>query len=104
MENQNNDNKIILIDDKGNERHCEILFTYQHPETEKNYVVLYPVDEMNDDCEDAIELFTYSFVETEDGSGELFCLESDEEVEMINEVIEQFYQDQMEELDESDEE
>ena len=104
MEN-NNENKIIIVDEEGKERVCEILFTYQHPETEKNYVVLYPIDEVeNEDENEELDLFAYSFVESEDGTGELFALETDEEYDMINEVIDQFYQDQMESLDESEEE
>ena len=47
-----------------------------------------------------MDLFAYSFVENEDGDGELFTLETDEEYDMINEVIDQFYEDQLEGADE----
>ena len=96
---EQNENKIVIIDEQGRERVCEILFTYQHPETEKNYVVLYPIDELDSD-EEEMDLFAYSFVENEDGDGELFTLETDEEYDMINEVIDQFYEDQLEGADE----
>ena len=96
---EQNENKIIIVDEQGRERVCEILFTYQHPETEKNYVVLYPIDELDSD-EEEMDLFAYSFVENEDGDGELFTLETDEEYDMINEVIDQFYEDQLEGVDE----
>ena len=96
---EQNENKIIIVDELGRERVCEILFTYQHPETEKNYVVLYPIDELDSD-EDEMDLFAYSFVENEEGDGELFSLETDEEYEMINEVIDQFYEDQLEAAEE----
>ncbi len=92
---EQNENKIIIVDEQGRERVCEILFTYQHPETEKNYVVLYPIDELDSD-EEEMDLFAYSFIENEDGDGELFTLETDEEYDMINEVIDQFYEDQLE--------
>ena len=95
---EQNENKIIIVDEQGRERVCEILFTYQHPETEKNYVVLYPIDELDSD-EEEMDLFAYSFVENEDGDGELFTLETDEEYDMINEVIDQFYEDQAAELE-----
>ena len=49
---EQNENKIIIVDEQGRERVCEILFTYQHPETEKNYVVLYPIDELDSDEEE----------------------------------------------------
>ncbi|MBE6130726.1 MAG: DUF1292 domain-containing protein [Erysipelotrichaceae bacterium] len=96
---EQNENKIIIVDEQGRERVCEILFTYQHPETEKNYVVLYPIDELDSD-EEEMDLFAYSFIENEDGDGELFTLETDEEYDMINEVIDQFYEDQLEGADE----
>ena len=96
---EQNENKIIIIDEQGRERVCEILFTYQHPETQKNYVVLYPIDELDTDDEE-MDLFAYSFIENENGDGELFTLETDEEYDMINEVIDQFYKDQLEGLDE----
>lgn len=96
---EQNENKIIIVDEQGRERVCEILFTYQHPETEKNYVVLYPVDELDSD-EEEMDLFAYSFIENENGDGELFTLETDEEYDMINEVIDQFYEDQLEGADE----
>ena len=67
---EQNENKIIIVDEQGRERVCEILFTYQHPETEKNYVVLYPIDELDSDDEE-MDLFAYSFVENENGDGEL---------------------------------
>lgn len=96
---EQNENKIIIVDEQGRERVCEILFTYQHPETEKNYVVLYPIDELDSD-EEEMDLFAYSFIENENGDGELFALETDEEYDMINEVIDQFYEDQLEGVDE----
>lgn len=96
---EQNENKIIIVDEQGRERVCEILFTYQHPETEKNYVVLYPIDELDSD-EEEMDLFAYSFIENENGDGELFTLETDEEYDMINEVIDQFYEDQLEGVDE----
>ena len=96
---EQNENKIIIVDEQGRERVCEILFTYQHPETEKNYVVLYPVDELDSD-EEEMDLFAYSYIENENGDGELFTLETDEEYDMINEVIDQFYEDQLEGADE----
>lgn len=96
---EQNENKIIIVDEQGRERVCEILFTYQHPETEKNYVVLYPIDELDSDDEE-MDLFAYSFIENEDGDGELFTLETDEEYDMINKVIDQFYEDQLEGADE----
>ena len=35
----NNKNKFTVIDDKGNEIECEVLFTFENEETSKNYIV-----------------------------------------------------------------
>ncbi len=90
------DNKIIITNDDGEQVECEILFTYEHKETGKNYVVLYPVSQAEDDSVEEMDLYAYSFVENAAGEGELFALEDDAEVELINSVIEQFYKDQEE--------
>lgn len=34
-----NDNTFTIIDDKGKERVCEVLFTFESDETKKNYIV-----------------------------------------------------------------
>lgn len=98
--NETLDNKITIVDDNGVERICEVLFTYENPDTGKKYVVFYPVEQLDDDNVEEMDLFAYSFIEHEDGRGELFALESDEEYDMINEVIDQYYADQLEEEEE----
>lgn len=90
---QNENNRIVIIDGEGKERQCEILFTYNHEETGKNYVVFYPVDE--DDSEENMDLFAYSYIEKEGGVGDLYPLESDEEYDLINDVVDSFYEDQL---------
>ena len=85
---------ITIIDDDGRERECQVLFTYQNPETGLEYVVLYPEEDLDDDSDDALDVYAYRYVTDETGmNGELFALESDEEIEMINEVIDSFYKD-----------
>ena len=34
-----NDNKLTYIDENGNEVLCEVLFTFESEETNKNYMV-----------------------------------------------------------------
>ena len=36
--------QITIMDENGNERIMEILFTYEHPERKKKYVFLYEKD------------------------------------------------------------
>lgn len=35
----NNENIFTIIDNKGKERKCEVLFTFESDETKKNYIV-----------------------------------------------------------------
>ena len=74
MNNQNPiDGQLTIIDSEGNEKLCQILFTLESEEFGKKYVVFYEVSELNDvdNDEDEIPLMAASYVETEDGSGEL---------------------------------
>lgn len=87
------DSIITLIDDDGKQRECEVLFTYNHPENGKDYVVLYPIDQLDAPDDEPLDLFSYTYKVDENGQGELFPLESDEEYDMINEVIDQYFED-----------
>lgn len=94
-----NDSTITIQDEDGKMTECTILFTYENEENNQNYVVFTPIDaldESNDEEEDT-PLYAYRYVVNEDGQGELFAIEDDDEYDMINEVIEQFFEDQQSE-------
>lgn len=98
------DNKLVYIDEKGNEVLCEILFTFEAEEFKKNYVLFYPVGADEKDDEE-VEVLAASFVPAEDGSvGELFDVETDEEWQLIEETLESFVANEDEECDECDDE
>ena len=42
-----------------------------------------------------MDLFAYSYIEKEGGVGDLYPLESDEEYDLINDVVDSFYEDQL---------
>ena len=93
MHNQNPiDGQLTIIDSEGNEKLCQILFTLESEEFGKKYVVFYEVSELNDvdNDEDEIPLMAASYVETEDGSGELSEIETDEEWEYIQSAVSDF--------------
>ena len=69
------DNKIIIIDDAGKEVEMSIYFTFDA--NEKNYVVVY-----SEQDEDTLYAFNY------DEEGNLYPVESEEELAMVEEVIE----------------
>lgn len=86
------DNKLVYIDEKGNEVLCEILFTFDSEEFKKSYVLFYPVGEEN---EDEVEVMAASYKPLEDGSiGELSEIETDEEWNLIEDTLDSFTDDE----------
>ncbi len=81
------ENQLIFIDEEGNEVLCEILFTFESKEFNKNYVLFYPI--ASEDSED-IEIMAASYVPDKDGNGELQAIETDEEWDLIEDVLAQF--------------
>jgi len=91
------ENNITVVDDNGNEQLCEVLFTFDSEEFGKSYVLYYPIGAEEDEDEE-IEIHASSFSPTEDGQdGELMPIESDEEWDMIEEMLETFLAEQEEE-------
>jgi len=85
----NKENHLTFIDEQGNEVLCEILFTFNSEEFNKNYVLFYPVG--SEDEDGSIEVMAASYVESEDGTcGELQDVTTDEEWELIEEMLESF--------------
>ena len=86
------DNKLVYIDEKGNEVLCEILFTFDSEEFNKSYVLFYPVGEEN---QDEVEVMAASYTPLEDGSvGELNEIETDEEWNLIEDTLDSFSDDE----------
>ncbi|GAA0334460.1 DUF1292 domain-containing protein [Bacillus carboniphilus] len=83
------DKHITVYDEEGNEQLCEVLFTFDSEEFNKSYVLYYPVGQDEDEEEEEIEIMASSFSPGEDG-GELQPIESDEEWDMIEEMLETF--------------
>ena len=79
--------QLTFIDEEGNEILCEILFTFESEEFNKSYVLFYPVS--NED-EDDIEVMAASYVPNENGEGDLQPIETDEEWDLIEDVLAQF--------------
>lgn len=93
MENQKQ-NQLVFIDEKGEEVLCNILFTFDSDEFNKSYVLFYPVGDLDDD-DDQVEVAAASYVPEKDGSvGELFAIETDEEWALIEEVLASFDNDE----------
>ncbi|SFA55730.1 Uncharacterized protein YrzB, UPF0473 family [Anoxybacillus pushchinoensis] len=81
---------ITVVDEDGNEQLCEVLFTFESEEFGKSYVLYYPIGAEEDDNEE-IEIHASSFIPGEDGqAGELQPIETDEEWDMIEEMLNTF--------------
>lgn len=89
--------QLVYVNEKGDEILCEILFTFDSEEFDKNYVLFYPIENSEDE---EIEIMAAAYSPTENGDGELIPIETDEEWALIEEVLQSFN----EEEDEEDEE
>ncbi|MGO3169628.1 MAG: DUF1292 domain-containing protein [Bavariicoccus seileri] len=80
---------ITVIDEFGKEQRYNILFTFDSDDFGKSYVLVYPEDSADDD---QIELQAFSYIEQEGsvGQGELSPIETDEEWDMVEEVLNTF--------------
>lgn len=82
MEINDNEKRMVITDDQGNEHLVEILFTYHNDERNKDYVLFYE----NDNPDDVIAM-----IYTEDG--ELLDIEDDEEFQEVEEVLNAYNED-----------
>ncbi|GIN38597.1 MULTISPECIES: DUF1292 domain-containing protein [Heyndrickxia] len=88
---------ITVIDEDGNEQLYEVLFTFESEEFGKSYVLYFPVGAEEDDNEE-IEIHASSFIQKEDGEeGDLQPIETEEEWDMIEEMLNTFLDEQEEE-------
>ncbi|UII54975.1 DUF1292 domain-containing protein [Cytobacillus spongiae] len=86
----NGENNITVVDEQGNEQLCEVLFTFDSEEFGKSYVLYYPVGANEEDEED-IEIHASAFIPSEDNNdGELMPIETDEEWDLIEEMLNTF--------------
>lgn len=85
------DNYILVYDEEGNEIMLNVLFTFDSEDFDKSYVVLYDEDQ-ND--EEEVTLHAFSYTEETDQQGELQEIESDEEWNMVEEVIATFVEEE----------
>lgn len=91
---ENDDERqITLVDEQGNEELYEILFTFDSEDFGKSYVLLYPAGAAEDED---VDIQAFSFKSSEKGDpaeGDLFPIESDEEWDMVEEVLNTFLAD-----------
>lgn len=91
-DHEHNHEQITIIDEQGNEELHEILFTFDSDDFEKSYVLVYPAGAEEGE---EVELSAFSFVQDEHGQqGQLSPIETEEEWDMIEEVLNTFMEDE----------
>ena len=85
--------RIIIPDENGEEHLFDVLFSFDVDETEKSYIVVVPSDQVDED-----EVEVYAFRYEENGENEddmaLFEIETDEEWEMVEEMLATFSEEE----------
>lgn len=89
------ENQMVVTNQDGDESVCDILFTHEH--NGKNYVVFEFVDTKE------VSAAIYVPGETDD-EGTFLDIETDEEWDMLDGVLQSYYDENDDEEDEEDEE
>jgi uncharacterized protein YrzB (UPF0473 family) len=86
-----NEEKITLVDENGNEELYDILFTFESDDFNKSYIVICPTSK-DDNDEVSIQAFALSEGDdpTNPQGGDLQPIESDEEWDMVESVLNTF--------------
>lgn len=81
--------RIIIPDENGDEHLFDELFKFTVDETGKSYILVTPAGDDESD-EEEVEVFAFRYEEHGDGDNDLhlFPVETDEEWDMIEEVLE----------------
>lgn len=77
------DRTLVLTMEDGKKVTCDILFTYHSEQFNKDYVVFQPRGEE--------QLSAASYEEQGNGNGALHGIETDEEWEMLEELVNDYY-------------
>jgi len=81
------DKTLRVIDEEGNEHDYEIVLTFKSDKTQKNYVVY-------KEPGDSDEVFAAIYNEEDTDGGRLMPIESDEEWDIVEEVLNTFLEEE----------
>ncbi|MDV2685947.1 DUF1292 domain-containing protein [Alkalihalophilus sp. As8PL] len=85
--------RIVIPDENGDEHLFDELFKFTVDETGKSYILVTPVGENEDDSdEEEVEVFAFRYEDREDVDNDiaLYPVETDEEWEMVEEMLNTF--------------
>jgi len=89
------DDRIIIPDENGDEHLFQVLFTFDVDSTGSSYMVLAP-EGSNESDDDEVEVHAFRFEEPEGEELVLHTIDTDQEWEMVEELL-NTYSDGMEE-------
>ncbi|EHC5236513.1 DUF1292 domain-containing protein [Listeria monocytogenes serotype 1/2a] len=93
--NHEEENIIWITNEEGKEEAYEILFDFDSEAFDKSYVLYFPAGKGEDE---EIEILASSYIQDEEGKqGQLKPVETDEEWDMIEEILATFLADEDEE-------
>ncbi|TQS74641.1 DUF1292 domain-containing protein [Ornithinibacillus gellani] len=78
--------RIIIPDENGEEHLFEVLFTFDVDETKHSYIAVVPVEQKDDD-EVEVYAFRYEEKDKDENDLALFPIETDEEWELVEEML-----------------
>ncbi|UCZ55258.1 DUF1292 domain-containing protein [Bacillus shivajii] len=87
------DDRIVIPDENGEEHLFQVLFTFDVDATGHSYMVLAP-EGSNDSEDDEIEVHAFRYEEPEGEDLALYPIESDEEWNMVEELLNTFTEDE----------
>jgi len=84
------DKSLFIQDEEGNEVEYEIILTFTNPDTDIKYVVYKELGDTDD-------VLAARYEESSDHDGSLSEIETEEEFEMIQDLLDSFYNEEDEE-------
>jgi uncharacterized protein YrzB (UPF0473 family) len=89
------ENERFVIEHEGEEHLFEELFRFTVDATEKTYIVLVPVENDKNEEDEEVEVFAFRLEESEGEKDVAFYpIETDEEWETVEEMIETFVEEE----------
>lgn len=90
------EDRIVIPDENGDEHLFQVLFTFDVDATGHSYMVLAPEGSNDSEEDDEIEVHAFRYEEPEGEELSLFPIESEEEWEMVEELLNTFSEEEEE--------
>ncbi|RKL68593.1 hypothetical protein CR203_00630 [Salipaludibacillus neizhouensis] len=89
------EDRIIIPDENGDEHLFQVLFTFDVDASGNSYMVLAPEgSDENENDDDEVEVHAFRYEEPEGEELALFPIETDEEWEMVEELLNTFSEEE----------